>query len=128
HSAPMRKEMISAMEYWVKEGVDGFRCDDANPVPSDFWKDAITELRSHCTRPLLMLAEGSNPDLLPSGFDLVYDWNSYGLSKDLYAAKLSPKQFMQKIQDRPDGQLRFVTNHDEAAWNGSAVQQYGSAN
>jgi glycosidase len=127
-SAPMRKAMISAMEFWVKQGVDGFRCDDANPVPADFWKSAIDDLRSGCSRPLLMLAEGSKPDLLPSGFDLVYDWNSYGASKDLYAGKLTPKQFMQKVLDKPSGELRFVTNHDEAAWNGSAVKQYGSAN
>lgn len=126
HSSAMRKAMIAAMEYWVKEGVDGFRCDDANPVPANFWQEAITDLRAQTSRPLMLLAEGNNADLLPAGFDLTYDWDAFGASKDLYAGKISPKQFMARVANPPAGRMRFVSNHDEAAWNASAVRQYGS--
>ena len=36
-SKPMRRAMIDAMKYWVKEtNIDGFRCDVAWGVPQDF--------------------------------------------------------------------------------------------
>ena len=42
----MRAAMIDAMKFWIVEvGIDGFRCDVADGVPADFWKDAIDELR-----------------------------------------------------------------------------------
>ena len=35
----MRLAMIDAMKFWVTEvGIDGFRCDAADFVPFDFWK------------------------------------------------------------------------------------------
>ena len=38
----MRDAMIDAMRYWIVEvGIDGFRCDVADQVPADFWKEAI---------------------------------------------------------------------------------------
>ncbi|HPI05949.1 MAG TPA: alpha-amylase family glycosyl hydrolase, partial [Saprospiraceae bacterium] len=44
-SMAMRKEMIKAMKYWVLEAnVDGYRCDYAEGVPNDFWKQAIDTL------------------------------------------------------------------------------------
>src|ERR1035437_7475363 len=40
-SKPMRAAMIEAMDYWLKEAnIDGFRCDVAGEVPTDFWNDA----------------------------------------------------------------------------------------
>ena len=34
----MRKGMIDAMKFWLSEvDVDGFRCDVAGEVPTDFW-------------------------------------------------------------------------------------------
>ncbi|MCB0447106.1 MAG: alpha-amylase, partial [Gelidibacter sp.] len=50
----MRKEMIEDMQYWLKEeGVDGFRCDVAGSVPTDFWQEAIPQLRA--TKDIFML-------------------------------------------------------------------------
>ena len=41
----LRQYMIDAMEYWVKEyDIDGFRCDVAGMVPTDFWESAVERL------------------------------------------------------------------------------------
>ena len=59
----MRRRMIESMIYWVREcGVDGFRCDVADMVPADFWKECIDAIREAAGRPILMLAEGNSPD------------------------------------------------------------------
>lgn len=52
----MRKAMIKDMSYWLtEEGVDGFRCDVAGSVPTNFWQQAIPELRAK--KDIFMLAE-----------------------------------------------------------------------
>jgi glycosidase len=53
----LRKEMIRAMEYWVRDcGIDGYRCDVAMNVPTEFWNDARAALDA--IKPVFMLAEG----------------------------------------------------------------------
>ncbi|MEL6654759.1 MAG: alpha-amylase family glycosyl hydrolase, partial [Bacteroidota bacterium] len=43
----LRNAMIEAMQFWVEEtDVDGFRCDVANMVPLDFWREARTQLNT----------------------------------------------------------------------------------
>ena len=52
----MCQAMIDAMKFWVEEiGIDGFRCDAADYVPFEFWKDCVAQLRA-TGHPLLMLA------------------------------------------------------------------------
>lgn len=39
--------MIKMLSFWANKGVDGFRCDVASLVPSDFWleaKEAISKI------------------------------------------------------------------------------------
>ena len=70
----LRDSMIDAMKFWVTEtGIDGFRCDVADDVPVDFWKDCISELRK--SKNVFMLAEGDNLALYEAGFDATYAWN-----------------------------------------------------
>src|SRR5690606_42133089 len=39
---PMKNEML----YWVKEhNIDGFRCDVADNVPTEFWQFAVPKLK-----------------------------------------------------------------------------------
>ncbi len=53
----MRKAMAASMQSWIDRfDIDGFRCDTADNVPFDFWKDAIQGLRAKSPRKLLMLA------------------------------------------------------------------------
>ena len=72
----MRLAMIDAMKFWVNEaGVDGFRCDAADFVPFDFWKQAIDSLRSMPDHKLLLLAEGKRKDHFDAGFEMNYAWD-----------------------------------------------------
>jgi len=67
----LRRYMIDMMTYWVKEvGIDGFRCDVAELVPTDFWNDARKELDA--IKPIMMLSEGSIPEHHAEAFDLTY--------------------------------------------------------
>jgi glycosidase len=66
--------MIGVLTYWVKEfGVDGYRCDAAGEVPTDFWEQARRAL-DEVNPNLLMLAEASKPELLRNAFELDYGW------------------------------------------------------
>jgi glycosidase len=124
----MRTFMISAMKYWVlKANIDGFRCDYADGVPMDFWKQAIDSLENIPGRNYLMLAEGVAPELFPAGFDMNYSWNFYGQVNNVYKNNLSNSGLFSvntaEYAALPAGvaKLRFTTNHDESAWNDSPI-------
>ena len=121
-STPMRQAMIDAMKYWVIESnVDGFRCDYADGVPFDFWKQAIDSLEAIPNRDLIYLAEGSRADHFQAGFDLNYAWNFYGSLKNAFngqSAKGVYTTHLAEYNNVPAGKhlLRFTTNHDQSAW------------
>ncbi len=74
----MRNAMIDAMLFWIRDmGVDGFRCDYADGVPADFWKEAIDTLRKAAgDRQIIMLAEGKRVDnFTVGGFQMNYGWD-----------------------------------------------------
>lgn len=127
-SAAMRKEMHRAMEHWVREfKIDGFRCDYAEGVPNEFWISTIGSLRKNAGKPILMLAEAAREDLVKNvGFDLLYDWGLFGLLKDIYLGKKPATAFVPAAREPAVPRLRFITNHDESAWNGSVPKDFGS--
>jgi glycosidase len=116
----VRAAMRQAMRFWVEDvGIDGYRADVAELVPMDFWRDAITELRS--IKPVIMLAEGAAPELHEAGFDITYAWNTYHVLKDIWRGAPVDTLLHIVAAERgvypPDaGRLRFTTNHDETAW------------
>ena len=56
------------MKFWIEEAnVDGFRCDAADMVPFDFWKQAIDSLQAIPDRDLILLAEGARADHFTAG-------------------------------------------------------------
>ena len=128
----MRAAMIDAMRFWVDSvGVDGFRCDVADQVPYDFWKECIRTLRETAKpRNLIMLAEGSNPANFSAGFDLNYAWDFMRaiseVMKDNAKVNMLIKVDQSEYQDLEQGKykLRFTTNHDEAT-KASPITQYG---
>lgn len=125
----MREAMESALKYWfVREGVDGFRCDDADQVPADFWAKAISDLRA-TGRPLLMLAEGNKPSDFQAGFDLDYGWDFYTKLRQIFDGKAPATSLRQTDLEEHSGSssqqpLRFTTNHDMCAWDGSPIEQF----
>lgn len=144
-----RRAMTDAMAFWLKKaGIDGFRCDVAMEVPTDYWNEARIELQR--IRPdLFMLAEASNADLTEHAFDMAYNWPM----KDLFNAvaatageytfvapdESAPRKYEEKhaidIASLAIGQreqfpadaylMNMVTNHDLNSWEGTEFQRYG---
>ncbi|MCK5822638.1 MAG: alpha-amylase, partial [Bacteroidales bacterium] len=78
----LRTYMINALEFWVKQtDIDGFRCDVAGMVPTDFWNDAREKLDK--IKPVFMLAEWESPELQKHAFDMTYSWALNGLMNDI---------------------------------------------
>lgn len=128
----LRKAMIDAMTYWVKEcDIDGFRCDLAFWVELDFWIEARTALEKIKT--LFWLAESDpvdHPDYYKA-FDACYTWSWMHKTEDFYKKHLDKSMLdsvlMQynSICGPNDIPLWFTTNHDENSWNGSEYEKYG---
>ncbi len=126
----LRRSMIDMMRWWVKDiGIDGFRCDVAELVPTDFWEEARTQLNR--IKPVMMLSEGSIPEHHAHAFDLTYSWNIYDallplLDGDRPVALIDQILKNERLQF-PTGALRmrFTTNHDKNAWDAPAVNKFG---
>ena len=78
----MRAEMLKAMHWWMDSiGIDGFRCDVAGEVPTDFWNWAMADLR--LTHPdMFTLAEDEDKaqELTESAFDMYYGWTLHHIA------------------------------------------------
>ena len=127
----LRKAMINAMQFWVKEcDIDGFRCDLAFWVELDFWKEARKELDA--VKPLFWLGEFDELDNPEYGeaFDASYTWTWMHKTKEFYQDKLALDtlyKILKKYDDLGDSSMQawFTTNHDENSWNGTEYEKYG---
>jgi len=125
-SEGLRTAMTEAMLNWVARfRVDGFRCDYAIGPPVEFWTQALGTLHKQARKPLFLVAEADRGDLLSAGFDCLYDWKTYGACQALFQQKISPKAFIRQATKDSNRQFRFVTNHDETAWNKPAPSLFG---
>ena len=122
----MRLAMIDAMKFWVTEvGIDGFRCDAADFVPYDFWKQCCDSLRAIPDHKLLLLAEGKRKDHFDAGFEMNYAWDYLAATRAVFnGGRRGPAQPATMLFEAdsaeyagvPQGcvKLRFTTNHDES--------------
>jgi len=123
----LRRYMIDMMKYWVREfDLDGFRCDAAGMVPTDFWEQARTELDA--LKPgLLMLAEWDNPALMARAFDVDYAWKGYAAVADAIQGRAPASAVREQWQresaeyERGALRMRFSDNHDESR----AIARFG---
>ncbi|HUH46559.1 MAG TPA: alpha-amylase family glycosyl hydrolase [Arenibacter sp.] len=120
----MRQEMIRGMKYWVENAdIDGFRMDVAHQVPLAFFEEAIAEMKT--IKPIFMLAEAEQPNLLQIGFDMQYGWDLHHLLNDIAQGTKNVADFdiyMTKVDTLlKDGgiNMNFITNHDENSWSGT---------
>lgn len=127
-NAGLRQAMIDAMKFWIeKTGIDGFRCDMAMLVPTDFWNQARKELEA--VKHVFMLAEAEQRDLTEEAFDVLYNWNLMHVWNDIAAGKYTADEIRwripSEITDFPAGSdnLMFISNHDENSWNGSEIER-----
>lgn len=120
----MRDSMIAAMKFWLNTtDIDGFRCDVAEEVPVDFWKDCIAQLKK--VRNVFMLAEGDKGALHKAGFDASYPWDMFQTMKKVAAGQTNvlalDSVLIRQDSTFPAGAVRmyFTSNHDENSWNKS---------
>ncbi len=113
----VREEMTNVMRYWVEEfGIDGYRADVAELVPADFWADAIASVRE-VNPDVMMLAEGEEAELYDVGFDLTYSWAPYRNLIEIFQEDETAADLQGLVEDEGTNlKLRFITNHDETAY------------
>ena len=128
----LRKAMVSEMKYWLTEAnVDGFRCDVAGEVPTDFWDNATVELKK--TKPVFMLAEAEKPELSKKAFDMAYGWEAHHIMNEIAQGKKTVKDFdnyitkKDSVWQKDDISMYFTSNHDENSWNGTEYERMGDA-
>jgi len=123
------KEMIDALRFWVEEcDIDGYRCDVAGMVPTEFWIEARTELEK--VKNVFMLAEWDTPEI-HLAFDMTYDWDLHhimnGIAKEEKTVLDLIEHLNKNKEDFPENAFRmqFTSNHDENSWNGTEFERLG---
>ncbi len=133
NNAEMRGAMVDALKFWITEAdVDGYRCDVAGMVPTDFWDNARDQMDS--IKPVFMLAEDEdNADLLRKAFDMNYSWKLHHIMNDIAKGKKNANDIWDYITWNdsvyPSNAYRmyFTSNHDENSWNGTVQERMGDA-
>lgn len=78
----LRKYMIAVMEFWVRDvGVDGYRFEKADRIPTDFWE--IVRSRLEDIKPVMMISGAAVPEHHVEGFDVTVGWNSFNAIRDI---------------------------------------------
>ncbi len=127
----LRDAMIAEMRFWIEDvGIDGFRCDVADYVPTDFWVRARAELES--VKPVFMLAEAENPELHKEAFEAGYGWRFHHILNDVAKGEKNVEAidnyfFEYNAGNFPVGSYKmyFITNHDENSWAGTEFDRMG---
>lgn len=127
----MRKAMIEAMSFWVREcDIDGFRCDMAHLVPLDFWRQARQQVDQ--LKPLFWLAETEDIHYMEV-FDCCYAWDWMHQTLKYSKGEIGLADLRALLTryeaDIPSETCRlyFTSNHDENSWNGTEYEKYGQA-
>lgn len=115
----LRKYMIEMLKTWIRDyDLDGFRCDVAGFVPTDFWETARAEVDKIKSN-TIWLAEWESPDLLVKAFDLDYSWENHAALTQVLQG-LKPASEIQRVWREQNAKfpknalrMRFSDNHDE---------------
>lgn len=142
-----RAAMTDALKFWLEEAdIDGYRCDVAGEVPTDYWEEARPQLQA--VKPILMLAESSTPSLLVKAFDVDYAWPMKDVFNAIAATKGINKWAVEHNEKRPamsagdipalierqkkefpsgSRHMNMITNHDLNSWEGTEFDRFGPA-
>jgi len=128
----MRRYMLDALKFWVnKYDIDGYRCDVAEMVPTDFWDQTRVELDN--LKPLFMIAESEAAFLHNRAFDMTYSWELFHALNEIAKGKSDVTKIREILTKEnrlfPESafRMRFTTNHDENSWNGTVSERLGDA-
>lgn len=113
-------KMLDILLFWAGKGVDGFRCDMAEMVPSAFWGWATARVKAKHPE-MLFIGEVYNPaeyrTYIASGFDYLYDKvGMYDTMRSVtcgYAPATAITGAWQAVDDISGHMLYFLENHDE---------------
>ena len=127
--------MEEQMQFWIDRGVDGFRCDVASEVPTDFWERAFSDFRDQRPGELFFLAEAETPALQKNAFDAYYAWRQMHLWYDMAAGRKNAEDLADFYVNYADSTgmpagtwaMNFVSNHDQNSWSGTNLEMYGPA-
>ncbi len=114
------KKMLDILLFWAGKGVDAFRCDMAEMVPSAFWQWVTTEVRKKHHN-VKFIGEVYNPgryrEYINAGFDYLYDKvGMYDSMRDVVCGHRSATDITRQWQTNDDiagHMLYFLENHDE---------------
>lgn len=126
--------LIGSLVYWIKFGVDGFRCDVASLLPIQFWKRARQEC-AVVNPDTIWLAESvhlgfvrhrrrngltaSTDSELFQVFDILYDYDIWPVFQAAVRGALPPARYIEMLQLQesiyPNDfiKMRCVENHDQ---------------
>ena len=113
-------KMTDILLFWAGKGIDGFRCDMAEMVPTAFWHWAIDKVKYRYPE-MIFVGEVYDPSLyrsyLGAGFDYLYDKvGMYDTLRGVMGGGLSTHAITsawQQTDDIRDHMLYFLENHDE---------------
>lgn len=127
----LRKYMTEALVYWVKDfDIDGYRCDTAGFIPTDFWDNARTEMDA--VKPVFMLGEWESRDLHKNAFDMTYSWTLFdkmvAVTRDKKSIAGLVEYMAHDVSTFPRGGYRmlFTDNHDMNSWNNNMEYNFGN--
>ena len=113
-------KMTDILLYWASKGVDGFRCDMAEMVPTAFWAYATQILKARYPQ-IVVIGEVYDPNqyrnYVKAGFDYLYDKvGMYDCLRGVIRGErpaASITHEWQVVDDIRDHMLYFLENHDE---------------
>ncbi len=113
-------KMTDILLFWAAKGVDGFRCDMVEMVPTAFWAYA-TQIVKERFPGLLFIGEVYDPEqyrsYIDSGFDYLYDKvGMYDCVRAVIRGERPASSITyqwQAVGDMTDRMLYFLENHDE---------------
>ncbi len=127
----LQKYMLETMEYWIDEfEIDGYRCDVAGYVPTDFWVEVRRALED--IKDVFLLAEWDDR-AMHYAFDMTYAWELEEAMQQVaqgkkdatainaYIAKVINSTRLTEIQ------MTHTTNHDKNSWEGTVFERFGMA-
>lgn len=127
----MRNTMQGAMKFWVDSlNVDGFRCDMAMLVPTEFWESTVDMLKK--SKPdLFMLSEAEEVDLTEKAFDMHYAWNLHHVMNAVAQGKVQTDSIWNYFAQKDSRFAKrafpmvFTSNHDENSHAGTEFARMG---
>ena len=123
-----------AMRFWLKKGVDGFRCDAAGEVPAEFWYGILPKMNKDYPN-IYLLAEAERDNLADATqtFDANYAWELHHLLNSLAQGHKTVQDLKDYIArdaarfPKEAFRLTFTSNHDENSWSGTEFERMGAA-